>query len=184
MWALCFYPVWFWRFGLDVGRKNKALYTGLSVQGLHTWGEDWVNGHFENLLDVEIAAQVEICRQSGYQLVLMTGAPECLARPIAQHLRMDDCIATVLAERGGIYRAAPPLRHPLGKDKLRLAQAWCDERRISLNQCAAYGDSHQDRYLLAAVGKAVAVNPDRRMVRLASNQRWQVLRGKAISHKL
>jgi len=173
--GLLFYPAWVWRFGRDVGRKNKAFYHGLQAAKMEALATQWIDEYFHRLIDGEIVAQVELCRQEKYHLVLLTGAPEFLARPIAQQLRMDHVIATRLATHNGRFTAAPPLCHPLGIDKRQLAHSWCEERRVDLADCAAYGDSHQDSYLLQAVDKAVAVNPDRRLERLAANQRWLVL---------
>jgi HAD superfamily hydrolase (TIGR01490 family) len=173
--GLAFYPRWYWRYRSDVGRKNKAVWAGLEVDEIATRARQWVEENFDKLLDPEIAAHLEQCRQGGYRLVLMTGAPDFLAHPFAQHLGIDDCIATRCAANRGRFRAAPPQVHPLAGEKLTLARRWCRQQGIGLRDCAAYGDSHQDYALLRAVGVAIAVNPDRRMTRLAADHHWQVL---------
>lgn len=173
--GLAFYPRWFWQYRSDVGRKNKAVWAGLAVEDTAAQARQWVEEHFDQLLDPEIAAHLEQCRQDGYRLVLMTGSPDFLARPFAQQLGIQDCIATRCAASRGRFRAAPPEVHPLAAEKLTLAHRWCREHDVRLRDCTAYGDSHQDYDLLRAVGVAVAVNPDRRMTRLAADHNWQVL---------
>lgn len=173
--AAAFFLLWFWRYGLDTGRKNKAYLSGLEVEAMDAVASYWLRNNLKRLWDREILEQVEICRQAGYQLVLLTGAPAFIANPIARQLGMDDCIATRCRTRDDCFTAGPPLIHPLGKTKLDLAEAWCRTRNISLKDCAAYGDSHQDGHLLGAVGIPVAVNPDRRMVRMATANNWQVV---------
>jgi HAD superfamily hydrolase (TIGR01490 family) len=170
-----FYPRWLFRYGAAVGRKNKAFLTGLAVAEVDAWALCWVNTEFEPLLNSAVVAQLQDCRQTGYQVVLLTGALECLARPIAERLALHDCIATRCASAGGYYLPAPPPQHPLGPAKLALASAWCREHGAELADCAAYGDSLQDRHLLEAVGLAVAVNPDRGMSHLAASRHWRVL---------
>jgi len=48
-------------------------------------------------------------------------------------------------------------------------------QNISLAQCSAYGDSSLDRWMLAAVGHPFAVNPTRRLRRIARLRGWQML---------
>ncbi len=173
--AISFFFLWFWRFGLDTGRKNKAYLSGLEPEAIDAVASYWLRNNLDSMWDREILEQVEICRQAGYQLVLLTGAPEFIAEPIAKRLGMDDCIATRCRIQNDSFTAGPPIVHPLGKAKLDLAEDWCRARNISLADCTAYGDSHQDGHLLGAVATPVAVNPDRRMVRLATANNWQVV---------
>jgi phosphoserine phosphatase len=44
-----------------------------------------------------------------------------------------------------------------------------------LDACTAYTDSHTDLPLLEAVGHPVAVNPDRKLRRIAAARGWPVL---------
>jgi len=48
-------------------------------------------------------------------------------------------------------------------------------QNISLAQCSAYSDSSLDRWMLAAVGHPFAVNPTRRLRRIARLRGWQML---------
>jgi len=46
---------------------------------------------------------------------------------------------------------------------------------FDLERCSAYSDSHTDLPFLEAVGRPVAVNPDRSLRRIASERSWPVL---------
>ena len=50
-----------------------------------------------------------------------------------------------------------------------------------LAECTAYSDSHTDLPFLEVVGHPVAVNPDRRLRRIAQERGWPILefRGRA-----
>jgi phosphoserine phosphatase len=48
-------------------------------------------------------------------------------------------------------------------------------QNISLARCSAYGDSLLDRWMLAEVGHAFAVNPTWRLRRIARLRGWQIL---------
>lgn len=173
--GLLFYPRWLTRYGLDVGRKNKAFLAGLSEATLRDHGEQWVADNADQLVPEESQALVDDCRGRGLRLVLMTGTPDFLAEAIARQLGMDECIATQCTVTNGRLRALPPRQHPYAKAKLELARSWCDRNGVDLAQCAAYGDSIQDAWLLNAVGMPVAVNPDRQLRRLATERRWRIV---------
>jgi HAD superfamily hydrolase (TIGR01490 family) len=170
-----FYFRWFTKFGRDTGRKNKAFYSGLATQHLEDLGRHWVSQNLEKLIHKEIAGHLEACRSAGYTLVLMTGAPDFLAAPIAQALGIDTFIATECVSQDGYFSALPPRQHPLADEKLLLASAWCSNNNVDLKQCTAYGDSHQDYALLREVSRPYAINPDKRMKRLAITAKWPII---------
>jgi phosphoserine phosphatase len=62
-----------------------------------------------------------------------------------------------------------------GAGKLRLARAFAEGRGVSLADCTFYTDSYSDLPMLEAVGRPVAVNPDRRLLRRAERAGWPVL---------
>jgi len=55
---------------------------------------------------------------------------------------------------------------------------------LDLAECTAYSDSHTDLPFLEAVGRPVAVNPDRELRRVARERGWPVLEfsGRAYPH--
>jgi len=62
-----------------------------------------------------------------------------------------------------------------GEEKALTIKEFARAQNISLARCSAYGDSSLDRWMLAAVGHAFAVNPTRRLRRLARLRGWQIL---------
>jgi putative phosphoserine phosphatase/1-acylglycerol-3-phosphate O-acyltransferase len=58
--------------------------------------------------------------------------------------------------------------------KLRTVRAWADAHDVDLRESYAYSDSFYDARLLDAVGHPVAVNPDMRMLALATLRRWPI----------
>jgi HAD superfamily hydrolase (TIGR01490 family) len=62
-----------------------------------------------------------------------------------------------------------------GEAKAIAIKEFARTQNISLERCSAYGDSSQDRWMLAAVGHSFAVNPTRRMQRIARSRGWQIL---------
>jgi phosphoserine phosphatase len=121
----------------------------------------------------------------GHTLVVVSGTLEPLATAAARALE------TELADRGivaGIRVRATNLEESegrwtgrilgeamFGKAKARAILKLAEEMSLDLSRSWAYGDSAQDRSVLAAVGNPSAVNPAAKLARIASKQGWPVL---------
>lgn len=119
---------------------------------------------------------VEEHQAAGRPVVLATTTPEHLVRPLAERLGLDDVIATRY-EVDGAGRFSGALDGPFvwSLGKLAAVRAWAEEHGISLEDSFAYSDSVYDAPLLRAVGHPGAVNPDPRLLALATLSRWPVL---------
>ena len=62
-----------------------------------------------------------------------------------------------------------------GEEKAAAIKRFAREQGIALAQCSAYGDSSLDRWMLASVGHPFAINPTRRLRRVARLHGWQML---------
>ena len=70
-------------------------------------------------------------------------------------------------------RIVPPLLAEV--EKVAAIRRICQEHNADLAQSKAYSDSFSDCPMLESVGHPVAVNPDRRLRRLAAARGWPVL---------
>ncbi len=114
-------------------------------------------------------------RGAGRPLVLATTTPDDMIRPLAERLGFDDVVATRYGLDGeGRYDGTIAGEFVWGKGKLRAVRAWAESHGVALDQSWAYSDSFYDNPLLGAVGHPVAVNPDPRLLALATVRRWPV----------
>ena len=67
----------------------------------------------------------------------------------------------------GVYAAA--------QGKVTLAEKFCRDNGLSLNNAAYYGDSINDRFILDAVGFPFVVNPGSDLKKLAEEKGWEIL---------
>lgn len=124
----------------------------------------------------EAVALIAEHRAAGRRIVLVSAAPEELAEPIGARLRVDTVIASraVLDERG-CYSGRLE-RYAYGPAKADLIRELARREGIDLDRSWAYSDSITDLPMLEAVGHPVAVNPDRRLRRIALLRGWEVAR--------
>jgi len=122
----------------------------------------------------------------GHAIVLVSGTPEPLAEGAARALEAGlaghgkfvpiRVCATRLETVDGRWTGRILGEAIIGEEKARAVKRIAEETKLNLAQCFAYGDSVNDPWLLAAVGRPAAVNPSRRLERIARMRGWLILR--------
>ncbi len=129
-------------------------------------------------IPVSAHALVDSHRARGHRLVLTTATNRVLSELTAQHLQIDDLIATEVEVVGGICtgRTAGVLNMREGK-VVRL-RAWLAAQRLPaalLHEAVCYSDSSNDLPLLQTVAEPVVVDPDASLRRHAQEAGWSIL---------
>ncbi|MDX2039331.1 MAG: HAD-IB family hydrolase [Isosphaeraceae bacterium] len=122
-----------------------------------------------------VVGHIDGLRKSGTPIVLVSSSPGIVIAPLALYLGCADTITTpVRFERGRLAGIGdgPPC---YGAGKLHWATRWAEDRKISMDEAAAYADNWSDRLLLERVGRAVAVRPHRKLLNLARSRGWTIV---------
>jgi HAD superfamily phosphoserine phosphatase-like hydrolase len=124
--------------------------------------------------------------KQGHAIVLLSGTLEPLAQQASRAIEaalaaqgieiVIHVCATRLEEINGRWTGRILGQAMFGEAKARAVKRIAGEIQIDLARCYAYGDSANDRWLLAAVGWPAAVNASRELARLAKLQGWPILR--------
>ena len=118
---------------------------------------------------------VQKCRDLGHDVVLVSGALDFLMKHMADHLGATHVIANRLEIKDG-YATGRLLRPVVaGPEKARLIREHAKEHGHDLGDCFAYSDSYSDVPMLSVVGHPAAVNPDRKLEKLARTYGWPVV---------
>jgi HAD superfamily phosphoserine phosphatase-like hydrolase len=122
----------------------------------------------------------------GHTIVLVSGTLEPLARKAARALETEitareapakiRVIATRLEEMGGRWTGRVLGAGMFGEAKARAATRLAVEMGLDLRRCFAYGDSMNDRWLMAEVGRTAAVNPSNELASIARECGWPILK--------
>lgn len=123
--------------------------------------------------------------KQGHEIVLVSGTLEPLAREAACAMEAQlaergitakiRVCATRLEEKNGQWTGRILDEVMFGEVKARVAKQLAGELQLDLKQCYAYGDSLNDQWLMAAVGKPSAVNPTKDLASIARARGWPVL---------
>jgi len=110
---------------------------------------------------------------AGQRVWLVTATPVELASIIARRLDLTGALGTVSQVVDGVYTGrlvGEPLHGPAKAEAVRALAA---REGLDLARCTAYSDSANDLPMLAAVGRAVVINPDPDLRAEARRRGWE-----------
>jgi HAD superfamily hydrolase (TIGR01490 family) len=122
----------------------------------------------------EAVALIDEHHAAGREVVIVSASGAEIVEPIAAVLGADRVIATRMTVAEGRYTGEIDF-YAYGENKAAAIRELAVERGYDLDASFAYSDSITDAPMLAAVGHAFAVNPDRALRRLAVGNGWGVL---------
>lgn len=143
-----------------------------------TWriSEAWFHGMLRNYITDGARERIAWHRDRGHHVALVSASTPYAVRPVAHDLGLADAyLATRLEVLSGRFtgRVVEPACY--GPGKVVMARTYAAQHNIDLTRSYFYSDSHHDLPLLEAVGCPVAVNPTRKLARMAAKRKWPVV---------
>jgi HAD superfamily hydrolase (TIGR01490 family) len=166
---------WFPKYKLRAFVKNKSYLAGLSKDKINTLAEQFVTEKLLKNIRPELIKKIEEHRRAGDIIILLTGTPSFIAQVFAKHLNIDHVEPTHCVLENENFSHLSPTQHPYAEEKLTIAKRICQQYGIDIKNCFAYGNSIHDSILLAAVGQAIAVTPDKKLRKIAKENHWEII---------
>ncbi len=150
------------------------LSAGLERSKLMELVREALTTSIESAVYSEALDLIEAHHRAGHDVIIVSASIEEMVGPVAELVGADRAVATRMEvdEEGrftGLIERS--LLHGAKVEALREDAA---AYGIDLSRSWAYSDSISDRPMLEAVGHPVAVNPDRELRRLATQEKWPV----------
>jgi phosphoserine phosphatase len=114
-------------------------------------------------------------RKNGDQILLLTGTLDFIAGCFAHHLFIDGYKATMLEIRDGLFTGRVVGIQPFGLGKLEVLRDLKREYNFNSDNAVLYANIYADRYVMNAVARPIAVNPDKRLLNYALRSKWRII---------
>ncbi len=165
---------------IDLGQAHARLISRVGRHGraeVAPFFEEWVTRRLLPRLSPTGRGKIEWHRQQGHRVVIITATIEEIAGPVAAHLGLE-YISTRLATHNGRYTGlldGPPC---YGPGKVYWARQWSLANKLDFPQAVGYfyTDSSSDLPLLELARYPVAVNPSRKLAKIAEARQWPIER--------
>ncbi|WP_307816462.1 HAD family hydrolase [Nocardioides limicola] len=135
---------------------------------------DTLHNIVEPLVYAEALNLIVQHKLAGNDVVIVSASGAELVEPIGTMLGADHVIATRMEVSDGKYTGEIEY-YAYAEEKARAIEAMAEEFGYDLDRCHAYSDSATDIPMLRAVGHPHAVNPDRELRRVATEEGWPIL---------
>lgn len=162
---------------IDRGKFNVVFYRNyrnLPAREIKAFAVDCERDVIAPRLIADAANCLATHRRNGFRIVLVSGSTDFILQPLANRLAVDHMEATKLCESTGCFTGeidGPPI---VTTEKAQRVRRYAREAGIDLSKSHAYGDSTADLKMLEAVGFPHAVNPDRKLRRVALARGWPI----------
>ncbi|MDQ8045535.1 MAG: HAD family hydrolase [Solirubrobacteraceae bacterium] len=123
----------------------------------------------------EVLDRAHAHQRAGEPVYLVTASSQEFADRLAETLGFDGAVGTRSEVVDGHYTGKPGGPFIYGEGKVVAMEEIAVAAGVSLENSTAYSDSISDLPMLRAVGRPVAVNPDRALRAIAIREGWEVL---------
>jgi HAD superfamily hydrolase (TIGR01490 family) len=113
-------------------------------------------------------------KERGEPVYIVSATLQEIVEELAAELGFDGAIGSTCEIVDGVYTGRS-LRAAHGTGKAAAVRELAEAEGFDLAASTAYSDSHTDLPFLEAVGHPVAVNPDKKLRRVAAERGWPVL---------
>jgi HAD superfamily hydrolase (TIGR01490 family) len=128
----------------------------------------------EPIMYAEALELMELHRAAGHRVYLVSASPEEIVLPLADLLGVDGAICSRgEVDEQGCYTGRMAF-YAYGESKATAMRELAERTGLDLAASSAYSDSGTDLPMLEAVGRPVAVNPDRALAKVARERGWEV----------
>jgi HAD superfamily hydrolase (TIGR01490 family) len=114
-------------------------------------------------------------KKNGKKILLVSNSFEQILEIVANLLEIDYFIGTKLEIKNGRFTGKIEGDTMYGENKVLAINKFLEEKGMSLEGSWGYSDHHSDIPLLKMVENPVAVNPDRKLLKVAKKLKWPVL---------
>ena len=137
---------------------------------------EWFDAVLKHYITDVARERIAWHRSQGHRPLLISAATPFAVRPVAEALGLGaDYLATSLEIVDGRFTGR--LNEVCyGPGKVTMARAYAATHGLALGESYFYSDSHHDLPLLETVGHPVAVNPNRKLARIAAERGWPVMK--------
>jgi HAD superfamily hydrolase (TIGR01490 family) len=159
------------------------LLKGLDMDEMWRLARSWYTDMLAPTISQLALERLAWHRSQGHTLLICSGSSQFAVLQVAAQLNISHTIYTEWQGADGVLKGT--LRQPLvyGAGKVYWAERWAKENGIDLAESYFYSDHISDLPLMEIVAHPVAINPDKRLARLATRRGWPVYHWRNMEHR-
>ena len=158
----------------DVRRRVGEMIQGVRVRDLERLSPRVLSGVLPRLYP-QMLERAYAHQDAGEPVYILTAASQEMADLLARVLAFDGGLGSRSEIVDGYYTGRPAGPFNYREGKVIAMRELAEREGIDLQVSHAYSDSESDLPMLRAVGRAVVVNPDAELRRIALEEGWEII---------
>lgn len=158
-----------------VAEWGVGEYVGLSREKIESWMTDAYPKLIRPHLSKVVVRRIQQHKENGLHTAIISASPPFFLTEAAKDLEMDYIFGSKLHFEEGICTGAYEEKYLGGPTKKAIAAKQAQKLGLTLKDCWFYSDHIADFPLLEAVGNPVAVNPEDKLRKVATEKGWLIL---------
>ena len=154
---------------------NAQFMRGIEEETYLDVGEELYTREIARLIYPESRALVNAHLAKGHTVAIISSATPYQVLPAARDLDIEHVLCTHLEVKNGRFSGAGVRPTCFGQGKVDAAESLAKKQGAELEQSFFYSDSTDDQLLLERVGRPRALNPSKKLERLARANHWPVV---------
>lgn len=159
---------------LRAAKENKVYLRGKEYKKICSLANRCFNELLVDHISSKAMDTIQFHKKSGHMVILLSGSLEILVNCFKDYIFADLAVGYCLEVIDGIITGKAKEPHPYGKNKAVLLKQLATKYDLDLSNSYAYGNHYSDAYELNMTKHPVAVNPDRKLRRIANKKGWKV----------
>lgn len=159
---------------LQAAKGNKVYLRGKKYDRVCTLAKKCFNELLVDHILPKAMDTIQFHKESGHMVILLSGSLEILVNCFEDYISPDLALGFRLEVINGIITGKTVDLHPFAKNKAVLLKRLAIRYNLDLSNSYAYGNHYSDAYKLSMIQHPVAVNPDRKLKRIATKKGWKI----------
>lgn len=159
---------------LQAAKANKVYLRGKDYKKICSLADECFSELLVDRISPKAMDVINFHKKSGHMVILLSGSLEILVNHFKEHIDADLAIGYCLEVVNGVITGKTTELHPYEKNKAILLKKLATEYELDLSNSYAYGNHFTDAYKLNLTKYPIAVNPDRKLRRIASKKGWKI----------
>lgn len=155
--------------------KMLSWLKGLREDDISKLCREVFSKHLVDNIRPEILETIKEHRFNKAGIVLLSSASEPICSQFKDYLDMDDLICSKLESVEGILTGKTQGNLVYAREKECRMTQYCNKHGYSQAEAYYYGDSFTDEFVMNAVGHPIAVDPDKKLLRIALKNKWPII---------
>ena len=122
----------------------------------------------------EMYREIKYHKQNNAEVVILSAAMPTICSLFASHLKIERYICSDLEIVNGKYTGKPKGQFCFGDEKRIRLEQFCRKNDYMLDTAYCYSDEFSDFSALNAVGHPRCINPDRKLRKIANENKWPI----------